>query len=345
MRRRAERSRFRATRKGGCGYGQRVSTSGKPLSARVRFRSASGPARVAPKRFFLLGEFVAQHPPDRGLLIGRPGVGLADRARQVGESGVELARPAQGVLAGAGHPKIEELSPRFTRSSCRSEPAWLVASKTSTVAPAFRQSIFELPQVVAETLGLVDGGRRLVRCRRGSRRAGPAARPGRRGEAVESGSRRISMSTRRDRLAPVLRVAVAPRPQAPAQSGSCRALPAARSVHRLARAASQPPASPSRAVRRAWCAAAPGWSRRAAGPRSPGEGQAPRADHPGCGPGRLRRPGCGLPRCGYRLPATSRCPRSAPGSSSGAVRRRAGSCRSPARPAGPSARRGCGSGR
>ena len=46
----AERSRFKATRNGGCGYGQRVSTSGKPLSARVRFRSASGPASVAPKR-------------------------------------------------------------------------------------------------------------------------------------------------------------------------------------------------------------------------------------------------------------------------------------------------------
>ena len=50
LERATQADRLEAGRRSGCGQGQRGSTSTKPLSSSVRFRSASGPARVAPKR-------------------------------------------------------------------------------------------------------------------------------------------------------------------------------------------------------------------------------------------------------------------------------------------------------
>ena len=243
----------------GCGQGQGGATSRKPLSASVRFSSASGPARVALKRSSCSPSSFAEHPPHRGLLIRGPGVGLADRARQVGESGVEPARPAQGVLAGAGHPEVEELPLGRPELLAAAMPAWLVALEDVAMSPPLSdQAIFQLPQVAAETLGFVDDRGRLVRCRRGSGRAGRAGPPGRLGDAVESGSSRRSMSTVDDRLA----VTSVSSPSFGREDQFEQVVAPERRQHRESAAVGQRPpapprASPSRAARLASSAAGP----------------------------------------------------------------------------------------
>ena len=119
----------------------------------VQVRQRAG--KSSAETLLLLGEFVAEQPPDRGLLIRRPGVGLADRARQVGEARVEKARPAQGVLARAGEPEVEEDA--LDRAQFLPQRVGPVGRLEDVeVAPASRQAIFQAPQVAAETFGLLD---------------------------------------------------------------------------------------------------------------------------------------------------------------------------------------------